>query len=983
MRTIPLARQLPSALLVLSVLTASASCRRSEVVSRQPNIPAGGRAVAIAVRPDNEQRILVASETGGVFRTFNGGSTWIRSGSFPAIFLHDVDFASLGPEIVLATTRARFRTVSDGGIWRSTNGGDTWAQPAGALPAASRNCPSRPSAYEISFQPLTRTVWVATDCGLSRSDDNGITWRHILLDSAAARRSDSLQHRVWSVNVLNRTSGVAAADVGAGLWHLDGTGTWRRAQSGPPEGFARTFHAFAGSPASASHWFHVGRAPAQDTGRAMWMSVDGGANWSTVATPAFASREPFIRSARATTGDDRTYDLYLGTGIHLFRQTFTHADSAPLGSGQWKQLTVDHADPADIAFDLERRMPILLATDGGLHKTTNAGASWTFSGGGPAGYNALQITEVIGQEVGGRTPHLDLYFGTQDNFIWGSPDGGATWPRSHGGEGFFLQVAPQSTDHDDARFTGAACGNCSTFQSREHLTSVADWPDPPDNDTIPPTKEFEGVPFFILPDAYLQSSIHNDSTNRIKYFLTLSAGAAWARKYELLAKPRGFARFAGSRANPTVFQGHRFDQTLPQGGFRYALFRIPNLATTPQVQEGDSAGIGALGVLKTMFAFYTVFGVDPNHPERLIAPDLLNGGMRISRDGGRNWQAYPALTAAVTDSGRFREATGDEPLASVIAFDPYDSCHIIIATEARGILRSTDGGDSWRLLRGSTVVTYPTSVYFPRTGNPWVSTYGRGLWQLRISRRGSDGNCAFVPSLPVVNPVDTIIVLDPVIFSARPFRSLGDACPTCEFVTVHGGWFSAVDLAGDTLRGVAVSSGLVAHVDTAGRERPPRIGNRYALGEWRPAARQLAERLRPPLRARALGVEGNRLRAIIATADALPFPPPRYPTLQLSGTRAGSGNDVASDGERLRVQGSGWLPSRPGGTTLQLTMDGVVVAGDVGVRADGSFTAGITLRGATGHDVRIAAEQRDGVRVTRVEVEVRVVPGPPVGPVLR
>lgn len=978
-------RPCPLALPVALATALAASCTRSEVVARPPDIPAGGRAVAIAVRPDDEQRIIVASETGGLFRTFNGGATWIRSGSFLPIFLHDVEFASLGPDIVLATTRARYRAVSEGGIWRSTDGGDSWSQPAGALPSASRNCPSRPSAYEIAFQPLSRTVWVATDCGLSRSDDNGLSWRHILLDSAAAPRADSLQHRVWSVAVLNRTSGVAAADFGAGLWHLDRTGTWRRAMSGPRDGFPRTFKAFAGSPASALHWFHVGHPPPLDTARnAVWLSVDGGANWTAIAAPGFENREPFLRAARAVSGDDRTYDLYLGTGVKLFRQTFTHADSAPVGSGQWTPLSVDHADPADIGFDIERRRPILLATDGGLHKTTNAGASWTFAGGGPAGYNALQVTEVIGQEVSGRTPHLDLYFGTQDNFIWASPDGGDTWPRSHGGEGFFLQVAPQSTDHDDARFTGAACGNCNTFQSREHLTGVADWPDPPDNDTTPPAKEFEGVPFFILPDTYLESSIHDDSTTRIRYFLTLSAGAAWAHAYDLLAKPRGFARFAGSRANPTVYQGHRLDQSLPQGGFRYALFRIPNLATTPQVQAGDSAGMGALGVLKTMFAFYTVFGADPNHPERLIAPDVLNGGMKISRDGGRHWQPYPALTAAVTDSGRFREAVRDEPLASVIAFDPYDSCHILVATEANGVLRSTDGGDSWRRLRGSTVVTYPTSIYFPRRGNPWVSTYGRGLWQLRISRRSSDGNCAFVPSLPVVNPVDTVIVVDPVIVSARPFRSLADACPACDFVAVHGGWFSAVDLAGDTLRGVAVSSGLVVHVDTAGRERPPRIANRYLPGEWRPAARQLAERLRPPLRARALGIEGNRLRTIIATTEALPFPPPRYPTLQLSGGRAGSGNDVASDGERVQLRGDGWLPSRPGGATVQLTLDGVPVASDVGVRPDGSFSAGITVRGAAGQDVRIAAEQRDGVRVTRVEVELRLVPGRPrAGPVLR
>ena len=87
---------------------------------------------------------------------------------------------------------------------------------------------------------------------------------------------------------------------------------------------------------------------------------------------------------------------------------------------------------------------------------------------------------------------------------------------------------------------------------------------------------------------------------------------------------------------------------------------------------------------------------------------------------------YPVGAAAVTDDGRFRFAVGDEPLAGVIAFDPYDSCHIVIGTHQRGILRSTDGGSTWKELRGSSQVTYPTSVYFPSRGEPIVSTYGRG-----------------------------------------------------------------------------------------------------------------------------------------------------------------------------------------------------------------------------------------------------------------
>jgi len=42
--------------------------------------------------------------------------------------------------------------------------------------------------------------------------------------------------------------------------------------------------------------------------------------------------------------------------------------------------------------------------------------------------------------------------------------------------------------------------------------------------------------------------------------------------------------------------------------------------------------MGAVGSLKTPIARYVVFGVDPNDPNHLIAPDVENGAMKFSTD---------------------------------------------------------------------------------------------------------------------------------------------------------------------------------------------------------------------------------------------------------------------------------------------------------------------------------------------------------------
>src|SRR2546427_6239810 len=48
------------------------------VAQMQPNIPNGGRAVAVSVHPTNVSHIIVASETGGLFKSTDGGASWTQ-----------------------------------------------------------------------------------------------------------------------------------------------------------------------------------------------------------------------------------------------------------------------------------------------------------------------------------------------------------------------------------------------------------------------------------------------------------------------------------------------------------------------------------------------------------------------------------------------------------------------------------------------------------------------------------------------------------------------------------------------------------------------------------------------------------------------------------------------------------------------------------------------------------------------------------------
>ena len=78
----------------------------------------------------------------------------------------------------------------------------------------------------------------------------------------------------------------------------------------------------------------------------------------------------------------------------------------------------------------------------------------------------------------------------------------------------------------------------------------------------------------------------------------------------------------------------------------------------------------------------------------------------------------------------------------------FRSCHVLVGTLQNGVIRSADGGLTWKRVAGSPVVTYVTSFYFPPTGQIWMSSYGRGLWTLSVDReRPAGSRCAF-PSPP-------------------------------------------------------------------------------------------------------------------------------------------------------------------------------------------------------------------------------------------
>jgi photosystem II stability/assembly factor-like uncharacterized protein len=117
--------------------------------------------VSITVKPGDTRHMLVASETGGLFRTSDGGNNRQHLSSLPSYQVHDLAYAHSNPDIVIAVSLAAYKH-NNGPIWRSTYGGNTWSQPAGSIPPSGSRCGDCVSAYSVSFDPGIHYVVLST-----------------------------------------------------------------------------------------------------------------------------------------------------------------------------------------------------------------------------------------------------------------------------------------------------------------------------------------------------------------------------------------------------------------------------------------------------------------------------------------------------------------------------------------------------------------------------------------------------------------------------------------------------------------------------------------------------------------------------------------------------------------------------------------------------------------------------------------------------
>ncbi len=577
------------------------------------------------------------------------------------------------------------------------------------------------SARAIAIDPENpRTLLAgARDSLLFRSDDAGSSWRLLPFpagspgtvgalivassghfyagldagdspDSGVYESRDGGEHwrnlrgtrgsRIESLAQSPSNPQVLAAGTSKGVYlSTDAGESWRRvSNAGNPE--MQDITALAFDPTNAATLY-------AGTPHLPWKTSDSGAHWQSIATGLIDDSDIF--SIRV---DPKRPQL-------LFASACSGIYRSENGGDLWAKLRGipgTHRRTHIIAEDPRDSDTIFAGTTLGLFKSPDGGSSWVH-------LNTEQVNWMV---FNPEDPQV-LYLATEYAGILKSSDSGKTFAAMN--RGFVNHSLTQITGSGDRLYASSIYEgrHGGVFQS---IDGGLDWTLRASEEALS-GRNLNGL----VADPRKRDLLFASSQNEV--LKSVDGGKTWVHLVVQLKPVRGRVAQHSGPVRIQTLQVVQLDKPVLFAGTQSGLLRSLDAgASWERVIFNGTAGNGIAGV--PVQAIYA----PARGASRLVV--RTGAGLFVSQDVGRNWRPAPL------------------PSSGYYIYDvavPVDRDAPLLAATSHGLLRSTDGGETWnRVMDGIPAATVNSVRFNPRNsqeaflvqyGNVFRSLDGGSSWQ--------------------------------------------------------------------------------------------------------------------------------------------------------------------------------------------------------------------------------------------------------------
>ncbi|HXF40898.1 MAG TPA: IPT/TIG domain-containing protein [Blastocatellia bacterium] len=399
-----------------------------------------GRVNSIAVSPVNANLVIIGSSTGGIWRSTDGGDSFIPvSDDQVDLAVGSIAFSKSNPSIAYAGMGDTKLGYLGSGVLKSTDEGISWQR------VSNSSLPSPAAISKIEIDPANpNRIYAAqyamvsgnklTSSGVFFSTDGGVNWTRTL--AGAAR--DLVIHPGSSNVIYAGLSRIEKdTDPAFGLYRSTNSGsTWSMLFSAQYDVTKRRDIRVAVSPADPQKvYVYYGGFINNFIDAHIKASTDGGATWTEGSVASVDLGQLGYNSYLFADPRD-AMTLYLGSrdvyrsadgGVSWTNVTWNFYDSG-VGFSYAPGGSKTHTDQHALAFSPASSNEFYLGNDGGVSKTTDGGTS----------FRSLNTTLTLSQFVGlalHPTNSKISYGGTQDNGAQQRLADSSRWREISAGDG--------------------------------------------------------------------------------------------------------------------------------------------------------------------------------------------------------------------------------------------------------------------------------------------------------------------------------------------------------------------------------------------------------------------------------------------------------------------------------------------------------------------------------------------------------------------